>query len=81
MEQDVKREFERILREIKSLKAAQDKSTWIPAEWVLEVTGWNKRRLQTAREQGIIEVKEKGRGYLYKLESIPDVFIKQKQAS
>lgn len=82
MEADIKREFERLHREIKALKAGQDKATWVSAAWILEVTGWSKRRLQTAREQKIVEYKEsEGGGYLYKLESIPELFIKQKQAS
>lgn len=80
MEQDIKRAFERLHREIKSLKATQEKTTWVPAEWVLEITGWTKRRLQTAREQGIVETKRHGQSYRYKLESIPEIFIK-KQAS
>lgn len=82
MEPDIKREFERLHREIKALKATQDKATWVTAAWILEVTGWTKRRLQTAREQKIVEYKDsQGGGYLYKLESIPEIFIKQKQAS
>jgi hypothetical protein len=80
MDQDIKREFERLHREIKSLKAAQEKATWVPAEWVIEVTGWTYRRLQTAREQGILEVKKHGQGYRYKLESIPEIFIKKQTA-
>lgn len=82
MEPDIKREFEKLHREIKALKAGQDKATWVTAAWIIEVTGWTKRRLQTAREQKIVEYKEsEGGGYLYKLESIPELFIKQKQAS
>lgn len=82
MDQDIKREFDRLLREIKALKAEQDKATWLGPEWIMQATGWSKRKLQTAREQGIVEVKKTGeRSYLYKLESIPEIFIKQKQAS
>ena len=82
MEADIKREFDRLHREIKALKKEQDKSTWVSVSWVLEITGWTKRKLQTAREQKIIEYKEsEGGGYLYKLESIPEIIIKQKQAS
>lgn len=82
MDQDIKREFERLHREIKSLKTEQDKATWVSVSWILEVTGWTKRKLQAAREQKIIEYKDSpGGGYLYKLESIPELFIKQKQAS
>lgn len=80
MDRDIQREFERLHREIKSLKAAQEKTTWVPAEWVLEITGWTKRRLQTAREQGIVETKRHGQSYRYKLESIPELFIKKQSA-
>jgi len=82
MDQELKREFDRLHREIKSLKQVQEKATWVSHVWIMEVTGWNKRKLQAARDQNIIEYKESpGGGYLYKLESIPEQFIKQKQAS
>lgn len=80
MDRDIQREFEKLHREIKELKTQQVKATWVPAGWILEVTGWTERRLQTAREQKIVETKKKGGGYLYKLESIPEIFLK-KQAS
>jgi hypothetical protein len=82
MEADIKREFERLHREIKALKKEQDKATWVSCSWVTDITGWNKSKLQMARQQKLIEFKESpGGGYLYKLESIPEQFIKQKQAS
>jgi hypothetical protein len=82
MDDEIKKEFDRLMREIKSLKSTQEKATWVGPGWILEVTGWSKRKLQAAREQKIIEYKSSpGGGYLYKLESIPDIFIKQKQAS
>jgi hypothetical protein len=82
MDQDIKREFDRLHREIKALKKEQDKTTWVSCSWVTEVTGWNKSKLQMARQQKLIEYKESDTGgYLYKLESIPEIFIKQKQAS
>lgn len=80
MDRDIQREFEKLHREIKALRAVQEKATWVPANWILEVTGWTPRRLQTAREQKIVEVKKDKSGYLYKLESIPEIFLK-KQAS
>jgi hypothetical protein len=82
MDNDIKREFDRLHRELKALRELQTKATWVTPMWILEATGWTKRKLQTAREQGIVEYKDSGAGsYLYKLESIPEQFIKQKQAS
>lgn len=82
MDAEIKREFDRLHRELKALKATQEKATWVPVSWILEATGWTKRKLQAAREQKIVEYKDSpGGGYLYKLESIPELFIKQKQAS
>lgn len=80
MDRDMQREFERLHREIKALKAAQEKATWVSANWILDATGWSKRRLQTAREQKIVETKKNRSGYLYKLESIPEIFIKKQTA-
>lgn len=75
---DIEKKIDRLLREVQSLKKVQEKSTWVSCSWVSDVTGWNKSKLQMARQQGIIEYKESpGGGYLYKLESIPTQFIKQ----
>jgi len=82
MDAETKKEFDKIHRELKALKQVQAKATWVTHAWITEITGWNKRKLLAAREQKIVEYKESGNGgYLYKLESIPEQFIKQKQAS
>lgn len=81
MDSDIKREFDKLHKRLKEL-TEEKKSTWVPPSWIMEITGWSKRKLQTAREQGIVETKESpGGGYLYLLESIPEIFLKVKQAS
>lgn len=82
MDRELKQQFERINEKLNALAAGLRKETWVSASWVSGITGWNFRKLAQAREQKIVEFKsnEKG-GYLYKLESIPELFIKQKQAS
>jgi len=75
---DIEKKIDRLLREVQSLKKVQDKATWVSCSWVTDVTGWNKSKLQMARQQHIIEYKESPTGgYLYKLESIPEQFIKK----
>jgi hypothetical protein len=75
---DIEKKIDRLLREVQSLKKVQDKETWVSCSWVSDITGWNKSKLQMARQQHIIEYKESpGGGYLYKLESIPEQFIKK----
>jgi hypothetical protein len=82
MDQELKRELDKIHREIKALKQVRAKATWVSPSWVTELTGWDKERLRMARNQGILDSKKSSTGgYLYKLESIPEHFIKQKQAS
>ena len=82
MDQELKREFDRLHREIKSLKQEKEKATWVGPVWITSLTGWNNEKLRQARDQKIVEYKRsEGGGYKYKLESIPDQFIKQKQAS
>lgn len=77
MDQEIKREFDRLHREIKAL-AGQNKSTWVGPSWIMQITGWSKRKLQSAREQGVVEWKKnEAGGLVYKLESIPEQFIKQ----
>lgn len=79
MDQELKREFDRLHREIKALKQEQAKATWVSCGWITSITGWDHEKLRQARDQGIVEFKRaKGSGILYKLQSIPEQFIKQK---
>lgn len=82
MDRELKQQFERINEKLNALAAGQRKETWVPVNWVTDLTGWDKEKLRQARQNKIIEFKDSpGGGYLYKLESIPEIFIKQKQAS
>lgn len=77
MDADVKRELTRINEKLNILVAGQHKSTWVSPLFIMDLTGWDKSKLRQAREQKIVEVKRDGRGWLYKLESIPERFIKK----
>lgn len=80
MDRDLKIELDRINKKLNALASAPKKSTWVPPGWVTDITGWDKEKLRQARNANIIEFKQSdGGGYLYKLESIPEIFIKQIQ--
>lgn len=82
MDQELKQQFELINRKLNALAASQKKERWVGPGFVKDLTGWDFRKLAQARAQKLIEYKEStGGGYVYKLESIPEQFIKQKQAS
>jgi hypothetical protein len=82
MDAETKREFDRLHRELKALKMEQEKKTWVSPSWISDLTGWSKEKLRMAREQKIVEVKRSNSGgWLYRLESIPQHFIKQKITS
>lgn len=82
MDRELKQQFELINKKLNALAAAQRKDTWVGYSWIQKLTGWTAEELRQAREQNIIECKRgDGGGYLYKLESIPEIFIKHKQAS
>lgn len=80
MDADVKREFDRLQKMLKVLTDAQSKATWVSPSWITDITGWDKEKLRQVREQKIVEFKKSdGGGWVYKLESVPNQFIKQKQ--
>jgi hypothetical protein len=82
VDRETKAEFERLNKKLNDLLSAQRKATWIGPTWVTDLTGWTPEEMRQARQHNIIEFKRSpGGGYLYKLESIPEQFIKQKQAS
>jgi hypothetical protein len=78
MDRELKLELERINKKLNALAAGQRKETWVGPGWVTDITGWNYEKMRQAREGKIIEFKRSdGGGYLYKLESIPEIFIKK----
>jgi hypothetical protein len=81
MDAELKREFERLNKKLNDIATAQRKETWVSAGWVSDLTGWDREKLRQAREQNIVQVKRSsGGGWLYKLESIPEQFIKKQTA-
>lgn len=82
MDQDIKREFDRLNKKLNDLLADHRKDTWVSAGFITDITGWNSEKLRQARAQNIIACKRSpGGGWLYKLESVPEQFIIKKQAS
>jgi hypothetical protein len=82
MDKELKQQFDLINRKLNQLAAGQRKETWVSPGFITDLTGWDKEKLRQVREQDIIEFKKSpGGGWLYKLESIPDRFLIQKQAS
>lgn len=55
----------------------KEQERWAGPSWVTKLTGWNKKELQSAREQNLIDYKRsEGGGWLYNINSIPKAFIK-----
>lgn len=51
-------------------------NTWVRVQWIIDLTGWNKYKLRDARKQGLIEYRKEGNDYLYNLDSINPIFLK-----
>lgn len=76
MDPELKAEFNRLHKKLNEHFKATKKEHWMGPSWVTDLTGWDAEKLRQARENKLVEFKRsKGGGYLYKLESIPEVFI------
>lgn len=83
MDRELKQQFELINKKLNALAAnKRDQPVhWIGPGWVTDLTGWDAEKLRQARDNNLVEFKRsKGGGYLYKLESIPEIFIKKQTA-
>ncbi len=79
MDAETKSQFERLNAKINTLLQASKKETWVGPSWITDLTGWNHEKMRQARDSKIIVFKDSpGGGYLYLLESLPAVFIKNK---
>lgn len=76
MDAELKRRLDRIDEKLTTL-LGRKKETWVGPRWLTKLTGWNNEDLRQAREQNIVEYKaSEGGGWLYRLESVPEAFIK-----
>lgn len=55
----------------------QVKETWVKVGVVKELTGWDKKKMQRARENNLIKQRKDDKGIWYLLESIHEMFIKK----
>lgn len=57
----------------------QEKETWVKVSFVVMLTGWDKRKMYQARQQGtIVYRKTEEKGFEYLVESIPSQFLLKK---
>lgn len=52
------------------------KETWVKAQTIKELTGWDDEAMRRARNSGLVKFK-KDNGFFYCLESIPELLIKK----
>ncbi|HTE27055.1 hypothetical protein [Flavitalea sp.] len=77
MDAETKAYFERINKKLSLLIDQKNTQTWVSVSWVVDLTGWDNQRMRMAREQGIVKFKKADTGgYLYLIESIPKLFLK-----
>jgi len=75
---EIKAQLDRIERMLRNQAKEASKKTWLKAGRIMELTGWNKERLRQMRDHGVIQWKKDENGFNYLLESIPNVFLKEK---
>lgn len=79
MDAELKKEFDRLNAKINTLLAEQKKETWLKGHDIMQITVWgDKEKLRRAKVLGYVEQKKDVKmGIVYKLESIPEYFLKK----
>jgi hypothetical protein len=68
-----------ILRELRVAKNTPAKETWVKASRIVELTGWDWKGLQYARNNNLVKYRQLApKVYEYLLESIADDFKKRR---
>lgn len=60
------------------LQRKEEKATWVKSTFITQITGWDKHKMRSARNQNIIQWKKTETGFWYLLESVPEQFIIRK---
>lgn len=66
----------RIERQLEVL--ARPKPVWVPASTIIDLTGWDKNKMFTARKNETIKYKQRAGSFLYDLTSLHPTLIKNK---
>lgn len=78
MDATLTKTLNRIDSKLTALLNKQKQETWVKVYFIQDLTGWDSKRLEQAREQKIIQFrKSKSGSYEYLLESLPELFIKK----
>lgn len=64
-----------VLKELK--KPTEEKTTWVKASVITELTGWDKEKFRRMRNNGSIIQKRDEKGIWYSLESLHTVYYKK----
>lgn len=70
--------LKRIDSKLTTLLQKSNKETWVKGSFIYDLTGWDKKKLFRAKQQGIIEQKKDEKGIWYNLNSLPQQFIIKK---
>ncbi|MBU7576699.1 MAG: hypothetical protein KAF40_01440 [Flavihumibacter sp.] len=68
--------LQRIERMLSELLQEKRKTTWVNGQVITELTGWDKEKMRSMRDQGVLKFKRSGvKTIKYALESVPEQFI------
>ena len=76
MDREIQQQFNRLNDKLNKLLAKDREEHWVKVGFITMVTGWDGETLRQARKQGLVEWKDNEQGRFYKLESIPQIFIR-----
>lgn len=70
------KKLERIERMVTDLRKEEKKIQWVKASLIIQLTGWDRNRMERARKNGDIEYKRQNKSIWYNLNSLPKIFYK-----
>jgi hypothetical protein len=72
---------EKVLKLERKIKSWEPrKQTWVKSAVIIELTGWDRHGMRTAREHGYVKFKNKKQtGFWYLIQSIHPFFLKKKE--
>lgn len=76
---EVAEQLKRIDAKLTHLINRPAKQTWVSVGIIQTLTGWDGKAVDKARKNGLVQFKKNSNGgYLYHLESLPEMFIVNK---
>lgn len=76
IEEQILQSLKRIETMLAGFQPGKRKPAWVRSTFISALTGWDREKMRTMRNNGVVKTRKVGKRYEYDASSIPPMFIR-----